>query len=123
MPETMTFAELSTRAKRAGLPAPVLTADGVAVIAVVVAKAEAVEAGESNIQVAVSPPKLALSTEDYTAWADGVGGWQAAANWLNAKLGTSYTRSDTRRWGHPEEPSHRPIPKKVVQLLAGVAAR
>ncbi|MCW2242219.1 hypothetical protein [Azospirillum canadense] len=116
MPETMTFAELSARAKRAGLPAPVMTPDGVAVIAVIVEAED--EPCEPSPQAPRRKPQPTLPAEDYAAWADSVGGWQAAANWLNEKLGTSYTRSDTRRWAHPEEASHRPIPKKVIRLLA-----
>lgn len=113
MSEPLTFAELAARCRRAGLPAPVMTESGVAIIAVPVS-ADASEAAAASVP---TPTRSTMTAEEWAKWAAAAGGWQAAADWLNVKLGTRYTRSDTRRWAHPEEPSHRPMPAKVSKLL------
>ena len=62
-------------------------------------------------------PAAAMDPLEFRAWAESVGGWQAAATWLNERLGRRYSRVDTRRWGSPQDASHRPVPAPVSALL------
>jgi len=104
----MSLTEIEARARDAGLPPPVIVGDRFVIV------------GEFRHDPpdarGPDPRRHVMTPDDFKTWAESAGGWQAAADYLNGRLGTRYTRADVWRWGSGDK-SSRPVPTKIARLL------
>lgn len=103
----MSFHEIEAKARRAGFPPPIRSGDTAVIV---------IPCTEATDSPALKPARPSMDKAAFAEWAQSVGGWQAAANWLNDKLHTRYTRADVWRWAQPGS-ADRPVPSKVAKLL------